>query len=76
MFASAPPILSSVKRLWPFNSVGHCSKFGYALQATAADLVIPYGPLHGMKLYSKNLLQLPCYWPMAQDFVMCCSLYP
>jgi hypothetical protein len=35
--------------------MGHCGKFGYALQATAADLVISYGPLCGMKQYSKNL---------------------
>jgi hypothetical protein len=30
-------------------------KFGYALRATAANLVIHYGPLSRMKWYSKNL---------------------
>jgi hypothetical protein len=33
----------------------HCGGFGYALWATAADLVMRYGPLRGMKQYSKNL---------------------
>ncbi len=28
----------------------NCCEFGYTLQATAADLVIRYGPLSGMKL--------------------------
>jgi hypothetical protein len=27
------------------SAVGHCGRFGYALWATAADLVIRYGPL-------------------------------
>jgi hypothetical protein len=28
----------------------NCCEFGYTLQANAADLVIRYGPLSGMKL--------------------------
>jgi hypothetical protein len=35
--------------------MGHYSEFGYALWATAADFVILYGPLRGMKPYNKNL---------------------
>jgi hypothetical protein len=33
--------------------MGHCGGFGCALWATAADLVMPYGPLREMKPYSK-----------------------
>jgi hypothetical protein len=32
--------------------MGHCGKFGYKLWATVADLVMRYGPLHGMRSYS------------------------
>jgi hypothetical protein len=46
--------------------MGHCGELRYALWATAADLVITlwaiaadfvmrYGPLRGMKSFSKNL---------------------
>jgi hypothetical protein len=35
--------------------MGHCGGFGYTLWAAAADLVMHYGLLRGMKLYSKNL---------------------
>jgi hypothetical protein len=35
--------------------MGHCGGFGCALWATAADLVMRYGPLRGMKPYSKNM---------------------
>ncbi len=37
-----------------FWATGQYNEFGYALRATAADLVICYGPLRGMKPYSKN----------------------
>jgi hypothetical protein len=33
--------------------MGHCGGFVYTLWATAADLVLHYGPLRDMKLYSK-----------------------
>jgi hypothetical protein len=33
--------------------MGHCGIFGCMLWATAADLVMRYGPLRGTKLYSK-----------------------
>ncbi len=36
--------------------MGHYGKFGFVLWATATDLVKHYGPLHGMKLYSKNCI--------------------
>jgi hypothetical protein len=34
--------------------MGHCGGFGYTLWAIAADLVMRYGLLRGMKPYSKN----------------------
>ncbi len=36
--------------------MGHCSELGYALwpQATAANLIMCYGPLYAMKTYSNN----------------------
>jgi hypothetical protein len=34
---------------------GPLRQIGYMLWATAADLVMHYGPLRGMKEYSKNL---------------------
>jgi hypothetical protein len=36
-------------------AMGHCSGFGSLLWATAVDLVVHNGLLHGMKLYSKNM---------------------
>jgi hypothetical protein len=36
--------------------MGLCGEFGYMLWATAADLVMRYGPLRGMKPYSKDLI--------------------
>jgi hypothetical protein len=35
--------------------MGHSGKFGFALRAATADLVIRYGPLRGMKQYNENL---------------------
>ncbi len=43
-----------LRLIW-LRAVGHCGKFGYELRATAADLVIRYGPLRGMQQYSENL---------------------
>jgi hypothetical protein len=50
------------------------------LSATAVDLVMRYGPLHGMKLYSKicddfcamghSTGFVYALWPIAQDLVM------
>jgi hypothetical protein len=39
--------------------MGHCGIFGYTLPvwATAADLVVCYGPLRSMRSYSKNMLR-------------------
>jgi hypothetical protein len=34
-------------------AMGHCGGFGYTLWATAANLVMRYGPLREMKPYSK-----------------------
>jgi hypothetical protein len=60
--------------------MGHCSGFGYTLCATAADFVMHYGPLCGMKLYSKIYLDFCAMghsagfgyalWAMAQGLVM------
>jgi hypothetical protein len=33
-------------------ALGYCGKFGYALQATAANLVMRYGPLWRIWLYT------------------------
>jgi hypothetical protein len=42
--------------IWLYaTATGHCGEFGYALRATEGDLVIRYGPLRGLKPYSKNL---------------------
>jgi hypothetical protein len=35
--------------------MGHCGGFGYTLWAIAVDFVMHYGPLRGMKAFSKNL---------------------
>jgi hypothetical protein len=50
--------------------MGHYGEFGYALWATAADLVMRYGPLRGMKLYSKNYIDIYALWAIAQDLVL------
>jgi hypothetical protein len=64
---------------WLF-SIGHCSEFGYMLWATAAHLVMRYGPLRKRKPYSTNLWH--CHtvghsagfgyvlWAIAQDLVI------
>ncbi len=44
--------------------MGHCGKFGYTLWATAGDLVMHYGPLRGMRSYSKNLWRFLHYGPL------------
>ncbi len=46
--------LGLLMQIW-LCATGHYSEFGYVLWVTAADLVICYGPLRGMKPYSKNL---------------------
>ncbi len=40
--------------------MGHCGKFGCALWATAADLVMSYGPMCGMKPYKKKICDNLC----------------
>jgi hypothetical protein len=45
------------------SSMGHCGGFCYTLWATAADFVMRYGPLRGMKRYSKNLYRYLRYGP-------------
>jgi hypothetical protein len=57
-----------LRRIW-LCAMGHCGGFGSTLWATAADLVMRYGPLHGMKPYSKNVL-ISALWVIAQDLVM------
>jgi hypothetical protein len=49
-----------VMRYWPLwriwlCTMGHYGEFGYTLPATAAELVMRYEPLRGMKPYHKNL---------------------
>ncbi len=34
-------------------AMGHCGEFGCPLWATASNIVLCYGPLHGMKPYSR-----------------------
>ncbi len=35
--------------------MGHCGKFDYALLDTAANLVMRYGPLQGMKTHTVKI---------------------
>ncbi len=49
--------------------MGHYGQFGCAQWATAADLVIRYGPLRGIKRTVKSVL-IFVIWPIAQDLVM------
>ncbi len=46
---SNSPRNSTTKVLTP---MGHCDRFGYALWATAINLVIRYGPLRQISLYA------------------------
>jgi hypothetical protein len=43
-----------LRQIW-IRTTGHGGEFGSAPGATVTDLVIRYGPLHGIKLCSKNL---------------------
>jgi hypothetical protein len=63
------------------SATGQCVEFGYVLRATAADLVISYGPLHRIKVYSKNIFNnfyaldhsagsCSVPWAIAQYFIM------
>jgi hypothetical protein len=51
-----------LRQIW-LCAMGHCGKFGYTLWATAADLVMRYGPLRSRRSYSKNLLRFLRYGP-------------
>jgi hypothetical protein len=44
--------------------MGHYGGFGSTLWATTADLVMRYGPLRGMKKYSKNMYLFLRYGPL------------
>jgi hypothetical protein len=43
-----------LQQIWSC-AMGYCGKFSSARCASAADLAMRYGPLRGMKPYSKNL---------------------
>jgi apolipoprotein N-acyltransferase len=64
-----------LRQIW-IRTTGHCGEFGSAPGATVTDLVIRYGPLHGMKQCSKNLYRfLRCgfgyvLWAITQYLVM------
>jgi hypothetical protein len=61
--------------------MGHCGGFGFTLWAIAADLVMRYGPLRGMKPYSKICIDYCtmghsvgfgyALWAIAQGLVIC-----
>jgi hypothetical protein len=48
--------------------MSYCDEFGYALRATVVYLVIRYGPLHGMQLYSKNICNDFSAWGHSTGF--------
>jgi hypothetical protein len=60
-------------------AMGHCGGFGHTLRTTAADLVMRYGPLRGMKPYSKICIDFCAMghstgfgyllWAIAKDLV-------
>ncbi len=46
-----------------------CGELGHASWATAGNLVMPSGPLRGMKPYTKNVT-ISSLWAIVQDLVM------
>jgi hypothetical protein len=55
--------------------MGHCGGFGYTLWATAANLVMRYGPMREMKPYSRICIDFCAgfgyaLWAKAQDLVI------
>ncbi len=46
-----------LQRIW-LSAMGHCGGFGYTLRASLTDLVMRYGPLRGMKPYSKICIDI------------------